>query len=178
VDRGRRALSQELVASLRDRVEQVAWPRYWRFVDAMPVNQQGKTTATELAPLFEDSNRPCYPRILESSLGNSAANLPDEVSISFIVPHDLLYLEGHFPGKPILPGVVQIGWAIHYSREYLGCAGDFSRLEALKFQRVIQPGERIALNLKLDRSTNKLTFKYASGDTSHSGGRIVFTGAT
>ncbi len=177
VDRGRRAIGKELLAGLKDSVEPVALPRYWRFVSTMPVNPQGKTTASELAPLFDDDNRPRYPQILETVTPGEPGDLPDEALVRFVVPQDLLYLEGHFPGKPILPGVVQVGWAIHYSRQWLGNTGEFRRLEALKFQRVIQPGERIALHLKLDRNTGKLTFSYASGDVSHSSGRVVFAGA-
>ncbi len=172
VDQGKHAISRKLAAQLKECVEKVGWPRYWRFVSEIPVNQQGKTTAQALKALFDDEVRPRLPKILETSKDEESG----EYIIQFVVPHDLFYLEGHFPGKPILPGVVQIGWAIHFFRELFGNAGDFMRLEALKFQQVIQPGERIYLSLMWDNAKNKLTFHYTSRDHTHASGRVFFAG--
>lgn len=171
VDQGKLVMNRALTTLLTEYVEKIAWPRYWRFVSQMPVNQQGKTTAQDLKVLFDNETRPRLPQILEKTTDEASG----KYVVEFIVPHDLFYLEGHFPGKPILPGVVQIGWVIHYFRELFGDPGDFLRLEVLKFQQVIQPGERISLNMMWDATKNKLTFHYAGRDCSHASGRIVFT---
>ena len=82
----------------------------------------------------------------------------------------------HFLGRPILPGVVQVDWAIHYGKELLPITGSFQRLEAIKFQQVIRANEAVTLELKYDRSKTKLSFSYHSANTVFSSGRIVFGG--
>ncbi len=173
VDQGKLAISRELISLLKNDIERVAWPRYWRFVSKFPVNQQGKTTNQELEVLFDNETRPRLPQVLEKSIDEKSG----EHILQLIVPYDLLYLEGHFPGKPILPGVVQVGWVMHFCRELFGISGNFLRLEALKFQKVILPGERIYLGIRWNEEKNMLTFHYTSKDHSLSSGRVVFTGA-
>ncbi|MDH5553513.1 MAG: AMP-binding protein, partial [Nitrosomonas sp.] len=171
VDQGKLVMNRELGRSLEDYVEKIAWPRYWRYVSQMPINQQGKTTAQALAALFDNAIRPRLPQILEKTADQATG----KYVVEFIVPHDLFYLEGHFPGKPILPGVVQVGWVVHYFQELYGDAGDFLRLEALKFQQVIQPGEKICLSMMWDATKERLTFYYTGSDCLRASGRVVFT---
>ena len=38
--------------------------------------------------------------------------------LDLVVPPDLLYCRGHFPNRAILPGVVQIDWAILLGRRH------------------------------------------------------------
>ena len=57
----------------------------------------------------------------------------------FIAPRDLLYFDGHFPGRPILPGVVQVDWVIAFGRECFDLPPFFRAIHALKFHRVIPP---------------------------------------
>jgi 3-hydroxymyristoyl/3-hydroxydecanoyl-(acyl carrier protein) dehydratase len=174
VDQGKPAMIRELMSVFKENIERVAWPRYWRFVSKFPVNQQGKTTNQELEALFNDETRSLLPQILKSSADKESG----EHILQFIVPDDLLCLEGHFPGKPILPGVVQVQWVMHYCNELFGVSGKrFHRLEVLKFQKIILPGENIYLAIRWDNQKNVATFRYIKNDHSLSSGRIVFTGA-
>ena len=50
--RGRRALNQALKAALRTRIEPIALPRKFRYVDTMPVDAQGKRQRAALEDLF------------------------------------------------------------------------------------------------------------------------------
>jgi acyl-coenzyme A synthetase/AMP-(fatty) acid ligase len=170
VDQGKRIISQKLIDILKDDIERVAWPRYWRFVAEIPINQQGKTTTAELERLFDERNKSRLPLVVKVEEGDSAAVR----MLHLRVPTDLLYLEGHFPGRPILPGVVQVSWVIHYGSEIFGDLGEFLRLDALKFQQVIQPEEIIQLHLKWDAEKRKLIFSYTCAKNSCSSGRIAF----
>ncbi len=51
-DRGRLLVSRTLRQELSDFFEAVTLPRKWRFLDLMPVNQQGKRVSSELVQLF------------------------------------------------------------------------------------------------------------------------------
>ena len=172
IDQGKLAICRELISLLKKDIERIGWPRYWRFVSKFPINQQGKTTNQELEILFDKEARPRLPEILDSSIDKESG----EHVLQLIVPNDLFYLEGHFPGKPILPGVVQVGWVMHFCRELFGVSSNFLRLEALKFQKIIFPGERIYLGIRWNKEKNMLTFHYTSKDHSLSSGRVVFTG--
>lgn len=60
------------------------------------------------------------------------------------------WLDGHFPGHPILPGVVQVGWAAHFAAPLAGREDPPAQLERIKFKRPILPGARLRLCLAAD----------------------------
>jgi len=68
--------------------------------------------------------------------------------LMLVVPPDLTYFDGHFAGAPVVAGVVQIKWAIDLASRYLGVMGPFAGFEALKFQQVMQPEQRVVLALR------------------------------
>lgn len=51
---GKRQLVQQLKQVLSGHFENVVLPRKWRFVEHLPINEQGKTTQTALLSLFEE----------------------------------------------------------------------------------------------------------------------------
>ena len=97
-----------------------------------------------------------------------------KVTLKLRLPADLLYFKGHFPGAPILPGVVQTDWAIHYGRELLPVQGEFKALETLKFQQILQPGQTPELELEYRPEKGALSFRYVSAMGKHSSGTVVF----
>lgn len=167
-DEGKRALNTRLRAALAPLVEAIALPRRWRYLDAWPVNAQGKTPQSLLLSLLDDSpkQRPRYPAVelLEAE--------PTRALLGLTVPDDLLYFDGHFRIAPVLPGVVQLDWAIHYGRLYLGLVGAFKGVNALKFQQMIRPGHPVRLELVHDLSKGSLNFRYFSAAGAHASGRI------
>lgn len=162
---GSRGLHQRLKQALASRVESVALPRRWREVDALPLNTQGKTTEAALRALFL---REDVPAVQWASAGAG------RVEGQFSVPADHLAFDGHFPEVPILPGVVQLQWAVHWGRDRFGIVGAVTRVEALKFQQVVRP--EMPVNATLDWVPDKraLSFRYTSASGSHASGRIVF----
>lgn len=52
---------------------------------------------------------------------------------------------GHFPGQPILPGVVLLDAALHALATQQGLAGDVVQLNAAKFLSPVRPGEALTL---------------------------------
>lgn len=82
--------------------------------------------------------------------------------------------DGHFPDHPILPGVLQIDWAIRLGAKTFGPFGAFRGVEHLKFQAVIIPGEAITLQLAWDAKRCELSFTYAGDSGPKSSGIARF----
>ena len=98
--------------------------------------------------------------------------------LDLLVAADCPWFEGHFPGQPILPGVVQIGWAVHFARELYGFEPVATTLEQIKFKRPILPGARLTLHLTPAKDGRKLRYEYRDATTSYSSGTLNFgTGA-
>ncbi len=169
---GKLALNRVLREELRRRIEAVALPRIWRYLDALPVNSQGKTTAAELAALLQSEPAPPIQpqeRLLEKHPGHAVFKLR--------APRNLLYFDGHFSGRPILPGVAQLEWVIAYGRQCFDLPPIFRAVHALKFQRVIPPELPIKLELNYEAAKACLSFKISSQAGPHSSGRVLFGAA-
>lgn len=101
----------------------------------------------------------------------------DAVALHLLVSGDLDYFRGHFPGRPILPGVVQVDWAIRFAREHLPVpAGGFVALRMLKFSAPVRPDERLLLRMDWQADSGRLHFTYSAGDRKYASGQAVLTG--
>lgn len=98
----------------------------------------------------------------------------DRLSLRFVVSPTLPYFEGHFADVPVLPGVVQVGWAIEFARIHVPFSARFRSLAAVKFRRVIQPRAAVTLDLVANAARRELAFEYRCGDEACSSGRILF----
>ncbi len=96
------------------------------------------------------------------------------VELTLTIPHDLVYFRGHFSGTPIVPGVVQIKWAVELAVRYLGADGTFVGMDALKFQQVMTPGISVTLSLRWVAPDRKLHFAYQSEGARYGSGRLRF----
>ncbi|SHF35909.1 Acyl-coenzyme A synthetase/AMP-(fatty) acid ligase [Microbulbifer donghaiensis] len=168
---GRATLVRTLRAFLAPDLDGVAVPRLWRFVDAIPTNQQGKSPRELLMQLFDATPAAMLPRVVTRSTAEYAAR------VTLQVPAELPCLPGHFEGAPVVPGVVQIDWAMHYGRELLGLGGRFSSMEVIKFKQLMVPGETAVLELEFNPQKNKLKFCFrCDGDDQRefSSGQLCF----
>ena len=160
-------LQKRLREALAERVEAVAIPKRWRFASQLPINASGKTTQEALRALFEA--RPRLPKRLWLERKD-----PGRARIGLRLDKELACFEGHFPAAAILPGVVQIDWAIQYARELLALDGDFRKIEALKFHRILEPGDEPELKLEFDAGAGRLKFSYETARGIHSSGAVYF----
>jgi len=99
---------------------------------------------------------------------------PDQADVYLVVPEDLLYFRGHFPGFAILPGVVQVGWAIQYSTELFPLGAVFASSIRVKFRKPIRPGHRLTLSLKHAAARRIVQFEYLDGEGPCASGQIGF----
>lgn len=92
------------------------------------------------------------------------------------IPKDLFYFNGHFPGHPILPGVVQIKWAIEFAKE-LGVSGGRIDLKRIKFMRAIQPNTIVWLRLVPSTDNKSLSYRYYDHHGKFASGIIIYSEA-
>jgi acyl-coenzyme A synthetase/AMP-(fatty) acid ligase/3-hydroxymyristoyl/3-hydroxydecanoyl-(acyl carrier protein) dehydratase len=169
MESGKLSLNRSLRDLIRTRVEAVGVPRVWRYLETLPVDTQGKATQTQLKALLDaESRREIRPRHRLLERGH------DRAVVELTAPRDLLYFDGHFPGRPILAGVVQIDWVIAFGRRYFDLPPFFRGVHALKFQRVIPPDLPFRVELTNKASKRALSFKITSGTGTHASGRIIF----
>lgn len=90
------------------------------------------------------------------------------------VPYDLEIFDGHFPTIPIVPGVVQVDWAVNLARTHLRTGGPFRGITATKFRRLVRPGMDLTLTLEHRPESAELRFEYLLGDALASIGRVLF----
>ncbi|ERO64866.1 FabA/FabZ family ACP-dehydratase, partial [Pseudomonas piscis] len=138
----------------------------WRLLRQLPLTAQGKLPQAQVQALLQ-APRPREPEVL------AQLQQDDEWQLQLAIPPDLAYFSGHFPQAPILPGVVQVDWALALGQRLLELPGRFAGMEVLKFQQLIRPGDRIQLNLRFDTQRQKLYFAYLNAGAACSSGRIL-----
>jgi 3-hydroxyacyl-[acyl-carrier-protein] dehydratase len=100
----------------------------------------------------------------------------DGVVLDIALPSSLAAFDGHFPGYPVLPGVVQVDWVMRLSAERFGLGAVAASDVRIKFRRIISPDMPLALHLQIMRARNRLIFSYVSGGTEMSSGQIQLGG--
>ena len=106
----------------------------------------------------------------------SVTSVPPLTSIRLAVPAELDWFRGHFPGRPILAGIVQLHWAVLACRVAYRMSGGPHEIKRLKFKKMLEPPAEIELVLaRVDE--HQVRFTYSSGGEQNSEGTIVFPGS-
>ena len=111
--------------------------------------------------------RPKLPEVL------SQTEVDGQWILTLGIPPDLAFFSGHFPKTPVLPGVVQVDWALNLGQQLLALPPRFAGMEVLKFQQLVRPGDQLELTLRFDPERSKLHFAYRNANAACSSGRIV-----
>ncbi|MFP6562303.1 AMP-binding protein [Paraburkholderia sp. B3] len=142
----------DLQRALRERIDAAFMPRPLVFVDALPRNETGKLPHHVLAALAARHTRAVPAGTLTPEAGANPAGMaaptgktPGATTVSFTIPADHPALPGHFPGQPIVPGVVLLDHAIDAIGAALNRPMDAWRLGAAKFLSPAAPGEPLDL---------------------------------
>ena len=165
-EHGRRALTQHLRQHLSQHCEALALPRRWRLLRQLPLNSQGKLPQAQVDALLL-APRPKLPEVL------SQTEVDGQWILTLGIPPDLAFFSGHFPKTPVLPGVVQVDWALNLGQQLLVLPPRFAGMEVLKFQQLVRPGDQLELTLRFDPERSKLHFAYRNANAACSSGRIV-----
>lgn len=158
---------QSLLDSLRDHLATLGLPspRRWRLLDAMP-NAMDPAAVVRLLKMPR-------PRVVTPVAEHQLDNC---WKLSLRLPLDLIHFDDHFRKAPVLPGVVQVGWALGLAAPRLGTSTDCREMEALKFQRLLRPGDPLELSLRYEdepgAECGKLHFAYHLDGEHCSSGRL------
>jgi len=169
-NQGRRALLEGLRAHLAEHCETIALPRRWRLLRQLPYNGQGKLPQAEVTALLLAA-RSQAPEVVEQ------AREDHQLQLRLAVPLDLPCFTGHFPQTPVLPGVVQVDWAIALAAPLLAANLRFAGMEVLKFQQLVRPGDMLQLDLRFEAARGKLYFSYTHAGQPCASGRILLEAA-
>jgi uncharacterized membrane protein/acyl-CoA synthetase (AMP-forming)/AMP-acid ligase II len=149
------------------RYDAVVIPRRHRFAPVLPADARGKHTAEALRRLFTPEpsvgGTQSWPRFVGHRRQDGS------VTVDLAVPEDLPLFAGHFPGAPILPGVILISWAATCAEAYLGWRGDSTGIDHLKFNAAVWPRETLQLKLSLTPAGG-VKFEFQAGGKAKAAG--------
>ena len=80
----------------------------------------------------------------------------------FVVAADHPSLPGHFPGTPVVPGVVVLDHVLQASERWQGRRLSARGLKHVKFHSPLLPGQRADISLEIEGSA--LTFRVTRDD--------------
>ncbi|TLM75667.1 AMP-binding protein [Microbulbifer harenosus] len=177
--RGKSTLVRQLRTWLAPDLDGVAVPRSWRFVGEIPVNQQGKSPRELLMQAFEHDQSfsvpaAMLPKVEFAEQDGEDGSQRKSARVKLRIPRDLPCLPGHFDTAPVVPGVVQLDWAMHFGKQLLQIPGEFSGMENIKFKQLLVPEEQAELELSFDIDKQKLTYRFFWDGDEFSSGRLSF----
>ena len=121
-----------LQRALRERIDAAFMPRPLLLVDSLPRNATGK--------LPRDLLTEAVARHLRGAAQARDDSTKRKSPLTFTIPVDHPALPGHFPGHPIVPGVVLLDHAISAIGAALNRSFDACRLDSAKFPSAAAPG--------------------------------------
>jgi len=116
-----------------------------------------------LSDLFEAKESPIF---LHTTCMKNDVNILQSIDIQLNVPKDLHWFAGHFPGTPVLPGIVQVNWAGTLAKTLFDDLAHFKKMTNVKFKRMIMPEAELSLTLsrKWDQKNNTQQIKFSYFD--------------
>ena len=85
----------------------------------------------------------------------------DEIKGVFVFPQDFPAFEGHFPGQPVLPAVVQLAAARLLAAKHLGRQLVPISVDRAKFKAMVGPNEPMTITISFDQSGNDVTISFS-----------------
>lgn len=89
---------------------------------------------------------------------------PQHLEIVLHLDPALFWFQGHFAVQPLLPGVAQLDWVMHYAITLLAPDYRFHSIQNVKFQAPLLPETTVTLILDWNSERQMLSFSYQRHD--------------
>ncbi len=98
------------------------------------------------------------------------------ITAELCCPADFPAFDGHFPGQPVLPAVIQLVVVRMLAAELLQVPLETVKTGRMKFKGMVQPGERIQVQVSLEKVDDQwlAAFKLSKPEADVSSGTIIF----
>jgi len=80
-----------------------------------------------------------------------------------VISRDEPFFAGHFPGNPLVPGVVILEYVVEAVAQRCGTDRSPQQIQSIKFLGPLRPGEELTIELELTSGT-AVRFKCRAGD--------------
>jgi acyl-coenzyme A synthetase/AMP-(fatty) acid ligase/3-hydroxymyristoyl/3-hydroxydecanoyl-(acyl carrier protein) dehydratase len=145
----------DLQRALRERIDAAFMPRPLLFVNGLQRNATGKLPRDVLKALVAKHTPASRLRMQAAPAGRT--------TVTFIIAADHPALPGHFPGQPIVPGVVLLDRTLSAIGSALNRSLDTCRLSSAKFLSPAAPG--VPLTLAFEAATSgSIRFTVSAGE--------------
>lgn len=163
ISEGKRRFITQMKQYLMNWFETVTIPRKVCFTERIPTNTQGKILKGEIKSFFETKITDPIIHGIELS--------KDKLKMNLYFLEESSYFNGHFPGCPILPGVIQTHFVFKYLKDFYGIAPEKYSINKLKFSNLILSKQKV--NLTINRHSDyEFSFSYINSDKISSSGNI------
>jgi hypothetical protein len=144
-------------------------PRYWRMVHRLPENSRGKLPRASLSQLFSisefNASSSDRPTLIQEFRG------ADFIERACVVPLDFSCFPGHFPDGPVVPGVLELDWAIEMAADILGRSPQVESIRSLKFGHPLRPGDAFRIKVCVS-AEGKLDMRLWGEENEYARGRV------
>lgn len=89
-----------------------------------------------------------------------------EIRASIKVPRDSPWLDGHFPGEPVLPGLAQISMVYDVIQQASAGKMRVSSVSRVRFKRMVRPDDLLAVSVvPMAREADTFSFRIQIRET-------------
>lgn len=86
-------------------------------------------------------------------------------------------LAGHFPGQPVVPGVVILDEIAAFAVTLEGVSGRVARIPQVKFIAPLLPEQQATIELEVDATGTRIRFRVERGDDLIASGELAMSPA-
>ena len=174
--------ARDITAALREHLESAFVPRRVVHVQALPREATGKLTVSALRLFALQTLGEAQAEAAAAPVAAAAPAPGDTLAadtghageVLFDIPPDHPAFAGHFPGRPVLPGVALMSLVMQALAAHAALAGRLGaapRIDNAKFLRPVGPGT--TLRVALREQGSGVAFEVTCGDTAVARGQLT-----